>query len=73
MTVQCVGSSGCNDSTMGATEFEGVNAGNKGTCEGDSGGPRAIDSLGRAMGSVSRGPANACNQSGLRWLWGQAA
>ncbi len=34
----------------------------KGTCEGDSGGP-ALDSQRRVIGTVSRGPAGACNET----------
>ncbi len=71
MTVSCA--EDCNDPTQSATEeWLGVNSGNKGTCEGDSGGP-AIDSLGRVIGSVSRGPANACNQTVYESYYGEAA
>jgi MYXO-CTERM domain-containing protein len=63
MTVQCVGSSNCGDNTIAATgEWEGGSTAQKGTCEGDSGGP-ALDSLNRILGTVSRGPSGACNQT----------
>src|SRR6185437_12340608 len=40
--------------------------------EGDSGGP-AIDSAGRVIGSVSRGPSNACNQTVYESYYGEGA
>jgi MYXO-CTERM domain-containing protein len=61
LSVQCVGAADCSDSTISATEeWEGGSTAQKGTCEGDSGGP-ALDSTGRVIGSTSRGPSNACN------------
>ncbi|AKU95743.1 hypothetical protein AKJ09_02407 [Labilithrix luteola] len=73
MTVQCFGSSDCGDTTISATkEWIGGSPTSKGTCEGDSGGP-ALDSLGRVIGSVSRGPAGACNSTIYESYSGQAA
>jgi hypothetical protein len=73
MTVLCFGSSDCQDSTISATlEWEGGSTAQKGTCEGDSGGP-ALDSSGRIIGTVSRGPGGACNQTVYESTSGQAA
>jgi MYXO-CTERM domain-containing protein len=44
------------------------NTGTKGTCEGDSGGP-AIDSRGRVLGAVSRGP-NDCSMTIYTGVYG---
>ena len=63
----------CGDPSMSTTqEWEGGSTAAKGTCEGDSGGP-ALDSAGRVMGSVSRGPANACNSTVYESVYGEAA
>jgi hypothetical protein len=71
LSVQCA--EDCNDPTQSATlEWVGGASSAKGTCEGDSGGP-AVDSIGRAMGSVSRGPSNACNQTVYESYFGQGA
>jgi MYXO-CTERM domain-containing protein len=73
LAVQCVGSADCQDSTISATaEWIGGSPQSKGTCEGDSGGP-AIDALGRVIGSVSRGPSNACNQTTYESYYGESA
>lgn len=69
-TVQCA--EDCNDPQMSASgEWEGGASSQIGTCEGDSGGP-ALDSSGRVIGSVSRGPANACNQTVYESYYGAA-
>jgi hypothetical protein len=69
MTVQCA--EDCGDPTQSATEeWLGVNAAKKGTCEGDSGGP-ALDASRRVIGSVSRGPQNACNQTVYESYYGE--
>src|SRR5262249_25372856 len=72
MSVTCV--TGCDSSSyMSATqEWEGGATSAKGTCEGDSGGP-AIDSAGRVIGTVSRGPGNACNDTVYESVFGEAA
>ena len=73
LTVQCVGSADCQDTTISATaEWIGGSPQSRGTCEGDSGGP-AIDALGRVIGSVSRGPSNACNQTTYESYYGESA
>jgi len=72
MTVECVGATDCQDNTISANqEWEGGSSASKGTCEGDSGGP-ALDSLGRIIGTVSRGPSNACNQTVYEYMYGEA-
>jgi MYXO-CTERM domain-containing protein len=62
----------CNDPTQSATqEWLGVGAVNTGTCEGDSGGP-ALDANGLVIGSVSRGPADTCDQTVYESMYGEA-
>jgi hypothetical protein len=71
MQVICAAS--CNDPTMSASgEWLGGSNKSQGTCEGDSGGP-AIDWLGRAIGSVSRGTAGVCNQTVYESYYGSGA
>jgi MYXO-CTERM domain-containing protein len=72
MVVQCV--SDCDEPTEESPteEWLGGSSDAKGTCEGDSGGP-AIDSLGRVMGSVSRGPEAACNSTVYESYYGESA
>jgi hypothetical protein len=66
MTVQCA--EDCNDPSQSATlEWLGGSSLPQGTCGGDSGGP-AIDALGRAIGSVSRGPPKRLQPYGVREL-----
>ncbi|MGV3620598.1 MAG: trypsin-like serine protease, partial [Archangium sp.] len=73
MTVFCAGnclSSG--ESGMSDTyEWFGGAQSQKGTCEGDSGGP-SLDSLGRVTGAVSRGDATACNSTVYSGVFGHA-
>ncbi|MGZ3419728.1 MAG: S1 family peptidase [Polyangiales bacterium] len=75
LTVQCTSASSCGESTssMSSTmEWEGGSSGGKGTCEGDSGGP-ALDSAGRVIGTVSRGPAGSCSSTIYESVYGEAA
>jgi MYXO-CTERM domain-containing protein len=63
--VQCEGDSCPSWTQIQTTEFLGTD----GTCQGDSGGP-AIDSQGRVLGALSRGPSGcgAATYSGVaRW------
>jgi MYXO-CTERM domain-containing protein len=73
MTVICFGASDCQDNTISSTlEWIGGSNAQQGTCEGDSGGP-ALDSSNRVIGTVSRGPQNACNQTVYESTSAQAA
>jgi hypothetical protein len=71
MSVACADSS-CAQGYDGTLEWEGMSSAAKGTCEGDSGGP-ALDSSNRVIGSVSRGPSSACNDTVYQSVYGQAA
>ncbi|MBX7100051.1 MAG: S1 family peptidase, partial [Myxococcaceae bacterium] len=69
MTAYCAGQ--CGGGTHPTLEWVGGASTARGTCEGDSGGP-ALDSLGRVIGTVSRGPANACNNTVYESVFGNA-
>lgn len=70
MTAYCAGQ--CGGGTHPSLEWVGGASSARGTCEGDSGGP-ALDTLGRVIGTVSRGPANACNNTVYESVFGNAA
>jgi hypothetical protein len=70
MTVFCA--SNCAQDMSPTLEWEGGSTLAKGTCEGDSGGP-ALDSAGRVIGTVSRGPASACNDTVYESVFGLAS
>jgi hypothetical protein len=63
-TIQCVGLAGCDDSSA-EFSIETANTSQKGTCEGDSGGPLWSETVDGPVeiGLTSHGPANACNQT----------
>lgn len=70
MSVLCSGN--CNESSVSdAYEWVGGAQTQKGTCEGDSGGP-SVDSQGRVTGALSRGSADACNLSVYSGVFGHA-
>jgi hypothetical protein len=70
LSVQCASS--CGGGTSSTMEWIGGSSAAKGTCEGDSGGP-ALDSAGRVIGTVSRGPASSCNQTVYEGAYGEGA
>lgn len=70
LAVLCAGS--CGGETSSTLEWIGGSAAAKGACEGDSGGP-ALDSDGRILGTVSRGPTASCNQTVYEATFGAAA
>jgi hypothetical protein len=70
LSVLCAGN--CGPDMHPTLEWEGGTTASKGTCEGDSGGP-ALDASGRVIGTVSRGPAYACNDTVYESVYGQAA
>jgi hypothetical protein len=70
LSVQCASS--CGGGTSSTLEWIGGSSAAKGTCEGDSGGP-ALDSAGRVLGTVSRGPAASCNQTVYEGTFGEGA
>ena len=77
LSVLCAGNCGAGFSASG--EWEGGTTAQKGTCEGDSGGP-SLDSNNQVLGTVSRGPQGACNDTiyesvaaQATWIKSQAA
>lgn len=70
LSVLCT--SNCGSDMSNTLEWFGGTTAARGTCEGDSGGP-AIDANRRVIGTVSRGPANACNQTIYESVYGNAA
>src|SRR5262249_41408998 len=70
LNVTCAGN--CASNMSATLEWEGGTTAQRGTCEGDSGGP-ALDSQDRVIGTVSRGPQTNCNDTVYESVFGQAS
>lgn len=70
--LQVLCSANCGYDFHPSLEWEGGANRSIGTCEGDSGGP-ALDSAGRVIGTVSRGPAGSCNDTVYESVSGNAS
>lgn len=68
--VLCAGNCAADESPT--KEWEGGTTAARGACEGDSGGP-ALDDQGRVIGTVSRGPVGACNETVYESITASAA